>query len=190
MEGVTEAAIGGRCGGTRGFGTSQGSSGAGSAGLHHTRRRPVSGPSRMQRAGLAEVDRCGESHNAPVATVVRLHQPLHQLSLLEHGAVVQTQRLHAEPQGAPRVAVQQVGPVLLVHGHHLTLHTLGARHRLPEPPGAAVGVAMETEGAGRGLAQLTEAPCAVDVVGVGRDQQAARLELNAVAGAQRKGGPL
>lgn len=51
-------------------------------------------------------------------------------------------------------------------------------------------VAVEAERVRRGQAQLAEALPAVDVVGVGWDQQAPRLELDAVARAQRKGGPL
>ena len=51
-------------------------------------------------------------------------------------------------------------------------------------------VATETEGARRGLAELAEAAAAVDVVGVGRHQQPARLQLDAVARAQGEGGPV
>lgn len=50
-------------------------------------------------------------------------------------------------------------------------------------------VAVEAESVRSGLAQLSEALRTVDVVGVGRNQQAARLELDAVARAQSKSGP-
>lgn len=53
-----------------------------------------------------------------------------------------------------------------------------------------MGVAVEAEGARGGQAELAEALSAVDVVGVGGDQQAARLQLDAVTRAQSKGGPV
>lgn len=50
-------------------------------------------------------------------------------------------------------------------------------------------IAVEAEGVRGGLAQLSEALFAVDVVGVGGDQQATGLELDAVSWAQSKSGP-
>lgn len=151
------------------------------------RRRPVS----AAVFGLTAegTQRRREPHHAAVATVVSLHQPLHQLALLERGAVVEAEGLHSVSQNAARVDVQDVGPVLLVHGHHLTLHALRARHRLPEAPGPAVVIAVEAEGVWGGLAQLSEALFAFNVVGVGGNQQTAGLELDAVTWAQSKGGP-
>lgn len=52
-----------------------------------------------------------------------------------------------------------------------------------------MGVAVEAEGARGGLAELSEALFALDVIGVGRNQQAARLQLNAMARAKSKCGP-
>lgn len=149
----------------------------------------MSAPRRPDR-GPRQVDRGWESHDAAVTAVSWLHQLLHQLPLLKHRAVIQAEGLHPVPQGAAGVAVQHAGPVLLVHRHHLALHALRPRHRLPEAPGAPVIVAVEAESVRRGQAELTEALSAVDVVGVGRDEQASGLELDAVARAEREGGPL
>lgn len=124
-----------------------------------------------------------------MTTVSRLHQPLHQLPLLKHGSIVQTEGLHPVSQRAAGVTVQHISPVLLIHRHHLTLHALRHWHRLPEMPGPPVGVTVEAEGAGSGLAQLSEALFALNVVSVGRYQQAARLQLDAVAWAESKSGP-
>lgn len=53
-----------------------------------------------------------------------------------------------------------------------------------------MGVAVETKGVGGGLTQLAKALLALDVVGVGRDQQAPGLQLDSVAGAESKRSPL
>lgn len=42
---------------------------------------------------------------------------------------------------------------------------------------------------GSGLAEVAEALFALDVVGVGRNEQTARLQLDAVARAESEGGP-
>lgn len=52
-----------------------------------------------------------------------------------------------------------------------------------------MGVTVETEGVGTGLAELPEALFALDVVGVGRNQETAGLQLDAVARAESKCGP-
>lgn len=124
-----------------------------------------------------------------MATVSRLHQPLHQLPLLKHGSVIQTEGLHPVSERAARIAVQHISPILFIHRHHLTLHALRARHRLPEAPGPPVGVAVKAEGVGSGLAELSEALLALDVVSVGRNQQTAGLQLDAVARAESESGP-
>lgn len=124
-----------------------------------------------------------------MATISRLHQPLHQLPLLKHGSVIQTEGLHPVSKRAARIAVQHISPILFIHGHHLTLHALWARHRLPETPGPPVGVAVKAEGVGSGLAELSEALLALDVVSVGRNQQTAGLQLDAVARAESESGP-
>lgn len=125
-----------------------------------------------------------------MATVVRLRQPLHQLALLKRRSVIKAEGLDSVSQGAAGVDIQNVGAVLLVDRHHLTLHALRPRHRLPKAPCPAVVIAVEAEGVRGRLAQLSKALFAVDVVGVGRDQQATGLELDAVSWAQSKGGPL
>lgn len=125
-----------------------------------------------------------------MTTVPRLHEPLHQLPLLEHGSVVQTEGLHPVTQGAAGVAVQHIGAALLIHRHHLTLHALRSRYGLAETPASPVGVAVEAEGPRGGLAELSEALLALDLVGVGGDQQTARLQLDAMARAESKGGPI
>jgi len=124
-----------------------------------------------------------------MATIARLHQPLHQLPLLKHHSAVQAEGLHPVSQRAACVAVEHIRPVLFIHGHHLTLHAVRHGHRLPETPGSPVGVAVEAEGVGSGLAELSEALFALDVVRVGRNQQAAGLQLEAVTRAESEGGP-
>lgn len=52
-----------------------------------------------------------------------------------------------------------------------------------------MGVAVEAEGVGSGLAELTEALFALDVVSVCRDEKTAGLQLDAVARAESEGGP-
>lgn len=52
-----------------------------------------------------------------------------------------------------------------------------------------MGVTVKAEGMRGGLAELSEALFALDVVSIGRNQQAAGLELDAVARAQSKSGP-
>lgn len=106
-----------------------------------------------------------------MTTVPRLHQPLHQLPLLKHRSIIQTEGLHPVSQRAARITVQHVGPILFIHRHHLTLHTLRPWHRLPEAPGSPVGVTVKAEGMGSGLADLSKALFALDVVRVGRNQQ-------------------
>lgn len=135
------------------------------------------------------MQRCRKPHHATVATVVRLRQPLHQLALLERCSVIEAEGLHSVSQSAARVDIQDVGTVLLVHRHHLTLHALRPWHRLPKAPGPAVVITVEAEGVWGGLAQMSEALFAVNVVGVGRNQQTTGLELDAVTWAQSKGGP-
>lgn len=138
---------------------------------------------------LQQMYRGGKSHNAAMTTISRLHQPLHQLPLLKDRSIVQAQGLHPVSQRAAGIAVQHISPILFIHRHHLALHAVRPRHRLPETPSAPVVVAVEAEGVGRGPAELAETLSAVDVVSVGRDQQAARLELYAVAWPEGKGGP-
>lgn len=135
------------------------------------------------------IQRGGESHHTALATGVRLLQPLHQLALLERGSAVEAQGLHSIPQATARIDIQDVVPILLVHRHHLTLPALQARHRLPKVPGLAVVITVEAEGVRGGLAPMSEALSVVNVVGVGRNEQTARLELDAVTWAQSKGGP-
>lgn len=130
-----------------------------------------------------------KSHNATVATVSRLHQPLHQLPLPKRRSVVQAEGLHPVTQRAACVTVQDISAGLLVHGHHLTLHALRHGHRLPETPGPPVGVTVKAEGVGSGAAQASEALFALDVVRVGGNQQAAGLQLDAVTRAEGEGGP-
>lgn len=142
------------------------------------RRRPV--PAAVFRVTAERVQWRRKSHHATVATVVRLHQPLHQLALLERRSVIQTEGLHPVSQSAARVEIQDIGPILLVHGHHLALHALRPRHRLPEAPGPPVVITVEAEGVWGGLAELSEALLAVNVVRVGRNQQTTGLELDAV----------
>lgn len=122
-------------------------------------------------AGMMEVYRGRESHNATMTTISRLHQPLYQLSILKHGSIVQTESLNPTAQGTACVTIQHVGSIFLVHRHHLTLHTLRPWHRLPKPPGTPVGVAMETEGTRCRLADLAKAFFTVDVVGIGWNQK-------------------
>lgn len=124
-----------------------------------------------------------------MTTISRLHQPLHQLPLLKHRPIIQTEGLHPVSKGAARITVQNISPILFIHGHHLTLHTLWPRHRLPETPASPVGVTVKAEGVGSGLAQLSEALFAIYVVSVGRNQQTAGLQLDAVARAESEGGP-
>lgn len=143
----------------------------------------------MFRAMAERMQRCRKSHHATVATVVRLHQPLHQLALLERCSVIETEGLHPVSESAARVEIQDISPILLVHGHHLTLHALRPRHRLAEAPGPPVVITVEAEGVWGGLAELSEALFAVNVVRVGRNQQTTRLELDAVTWAQSEGGP-
>lgn len=57
-------------------------------------------------------------------------------------------------------------------------------------PGAPMGVTVKTEGMGTGLAQVSKTVLVLYVVGVGRNQQTSRLELDAVARTESKGGPL
>lgn len=52
-----------------------------------------------------------------------------------------------------------------------------------------MGVAVKAEGVGSGLAELSEALLALDVVSVGRNQQTAGLQLDAVARAESESGP-
>lgn len=130
-----------------------------------------------------------KSNNAAMATISRLHQPLHQLPLLEHRSIVQAEGLHPVSKRAAGIAVQHIGPILFIHGHHLALHALRPRHRLPETPGAPMVVTVKAESVRRGQAELAETLSAVDVVGVGWNQQAPGLELDAVAWAEGKGGP-
>lgn len=151
------------------------------------RGRPVSAA--VFWATAENTQRRREAHYATVATIVRLCQPLHQLALLERRAVVEAEGLDSVSQIAAGVDIQDVGPVLLVHRHHLTLHTLRPRHRLPEAPCPAMVIAVEAEGVRGGPAQLSEALFAINVVGVGRDQQTTGLELDAVSRAQSKGSP-
>lgn len=124
-----------------------------------------------------------------MTTIMRFHQSLHQLPLLKHSSIVQAQGLHPVSQSAARVTVQHISPILLIHRHHLTLHALRPRHRLPKTPGPPVVITVEAEGVGRGLAELSEALFAVNVVRVSWNQQTARLELDAVTWAQSKSGP-
>lgn len=152
------------------------------------KRRPVSATRRPLRM-LQQMYRGRKSHNAAMTTISGLHQPLHQLTLLKDGSVVQAEGLHPVSQRAAGIAVQHIRPIFLIHRHHLALHAVRPRHRLPETPGAPVVVAVKAEGVGRGPAELAETLSAVDVVSVGWNQQASRLELDAVARPQRKGGP-
>lgn len=52
-----------------------------------------------------------------------------------------------------------------------------------------MAVAVKAEGMGSGVAELSKALFAIDVVGVGRNQQTTGLELDAVAWAKRESGP-
>lgn len=52
-----------------------------------------------------------------------------------------------------------------------------------------MAVAVKAEGMGSGVAELSKALFAINVVSIGRNQQTTRLELNAVAWAKRKRGP-
>lgn len=124
-----------------------------------------------------------------MTTILRLHQPLHQLPLLKHSSIVQTEGLHSVPERAASITVQHVSPILFVHRHHLTLHGLWPWDRLSKAPGSPVSVAVKAEGVGSGLAEVPEAFFALDVVGVGRNEQTARLQLDAVARAESEGGP-
>lgn len=130
-----------------------------------------------------------KSHTATMAAISGLHQPLHQLPLLKHCSVIQTEGLHPVSQRAASIAVQHVCPILFIHRHHLTLHALRPRHCLPKTPASPVGVTVKAEGMGGGLAELSEALFALDVVSIGRNQQATGLELDAVARAQSESGP-
>lgn len=124
-----------------------------------------------------------------MATIWGLDQPRHRLPLLKHGSVVQTKSLNPVAQATASVTVQQIPPVFLVHRHHLTLHALRAWHRLPEPPAPAVGVTEEAECTWCGQAELSKTFSALNVVGVGRDEQAAGLQLDTMTWTQGKGGP-
>lgn len=108
-----------------------------------------------------------------MTTISRLHQPLHQLPLLKYSSIIQTEGLHPVAKRTASVTVQHVSSILFINRHHLTLHALRAWNRLPESPGSAMGVAVKAEGMRIGLAEVTEALLALDVVGVGRDEQAA-----------------
>lgn len=138
---------------------------------------------------LQQMYRGRKSNNAAMATISGLHQPLHQLPLLKHRSIVQAEGLHPVSKRAAGVAVQHIGPIFFIHRHHLALHGLRPRHRLPETPGAPVVVAVKAESVGRGQAELAETLSAVDVVGVGGNQEAPGLELDAVTWAKREGGP-
>lgn len=50
-------------------------------------------------------------------------------------------------------------------------------------------VAVKAEGVRGGLAELSEALFTVDVVSIGRNQQTARLQLDAVTGTESESGP-
>lgn len=50
-------------------------------------------------------------------------------------------------------------------------------------------VAVKAEGVRGGLAELSEALFAIDVVSIGRNQQTARLELDAVTRTESESGP-
>lgn len=52
-----------------------------------------------------------------------------------------------------------------------------------------MGVTVEAEGMGGGLAEFPKALFAVDVVSISRNQESARLQLDTVAWAESKGGP-
>lgn len=151
-------------------------------------RRPVSA-TRRPLWMLQQMYGGRKSHNAAMTTISRLHQPLHQLALLKDRSIIQAEGLHPVPQRAAGVAVQHIGPILFIHRHHLALHAVWPWHRLPEMPGAPVVVTVKAERVGRGQAELAETLPAVNVVSIGRDQQASRLELYAVAWAECKGGP-
>lgn len=138
---------------------------------------------------LQQMYRGRKSNNAAMATISGLHQPLHQLPLLKRCSIVQAEGLHPVSKRAAGVAVQHIGPIFFIHRHHLALHALRPRHRLPETPGAPVVVTMKAERVGRGQAELAETLSAVDVVGVGWNQEAPGLELDAVTWTERKGGP-
>lgn len=138
---------------------------------------------------LQQMYRGRKSHNAAMTTISRLQQALHQLTLLKDRSIVQAEGLHPVSQRAAGIAVQHISAILLIHRHHLALHAVRPRHRLSETPGAPVVVAVKAEGVGRGPAELAKTLSAVDVVSVGWNQQASRLELDAVAWPQCKGGP-
>ena len=107
-----------------------------------------------------------------MTTVSRLNQPLHQLPLLKHSSVIQTEGLHPVAERAASIAVQHISPILFIHRHHLTLHALWSRDRLSESPGPPMGVTMKAEGMGSGLAELSKALSALNVVSVGGNEQA------------------
>lgn len=138
---------------------------------------------------MQQMYRGRKSNYAAMATISGLHQPLHQLPLLKHRSIVQAEGLNPVAKRAAGVAVQHIGPIFFIHRHHLALHALRPRHRLPETPGAPVVVAVKAESVGRGQAELAETLSAVDVVGIGWDQEASGLELDAVTWTERKGGP-
>lgn len=50
-------------------------------------------------------------------------------------------------------------------------------------------VTVETEGVGSGLAELSETLFTLDVVSIGRNEQATWLQLDAVTGAESESGP-
>lgn len=107
-----------------------------------------------------------------MTTISRLYQPLHQLPLLKHCSIIQTEGLHPVAKWATGITVQHISPILFIHRHHLTLHALWAWHRLPETPGSPMGVTVKAEGMGSGLAELAETLLALDVVSIGRNEQA------------------
>lgn len=124
-----------------------------------------------------------------MTTISRLHQPLHQLPLLKHRSIIQTEGLHPVSKRAACITVQHVSPILFIHRHHLTLHALGPWHRLTETPGLPVGVTVEAEGVWGGLAELSKALFALDVVSIGRNQQTTGLELDAMTRTEGESGP-
>lgn len=125
-----------------------------------------------------------------MATIAWLHQFLHQLTILKHGAIVQAEGLHPAPQWTPSVAVQDVGAILLVDRHHLALNALGPRDCFSKSPYTPMRVTVEAERVGGGQTHPAKALFTVDVVCIRRDQQTTRLQLNSMARTQCKSGPL
>lgn len=119
---------------------------------------------------LQEFQRGREAQGAAMATIAWLHQFLHQLTILKHGAIVQAEGLHPAPEWTPGIAVQDVGAVLLIDRHHLALYALWPGDRFSKPPHTPMRVTVEAERVGCSQTHPAKALFTVDVVRIRWDQ--------------------